>query len=128
MFTKFRKNLKSQAGFTLVEVIVVAVIVAVLAAVAIPLYITYVNDSRVNSANNVAGAVASFAGACASSTGANIPAGATAGPATVTCAGNNTTIEVPPAITVTITNAGLNGTVVGSHSGNPGGAYTTYNY
>jgi prepilin-type N-terminal cleavage/methylation domain-containing protein len=124
----FKKNLKSQKGFTLVEVIVVAVIVAVLAAVAIPLYINYVNDSRINSANNAAGAVASFCGACVSATGANVPAAAVTGPGTITCAGNNTTVAVPPQITVTITNNGLNGTVRATHAGNAGGAYTTYSY
>ena len=59
MFNKFR----NEKGFTLVEVIVVAVIVAVLAAVAIPLYMGYVHDSRLNVSNNVAGSVASACGA-----------------------------------------------------------------
>ncbi len=42
--------MSSQKGFTLVEVIVVAVIVAVLAAVAIPSYTAYVRTARINSA------------------------------------------------------------------------------
>ena len=60
MVSRFCKN---QKGFTLVEVIVVAVIVAVLAAVAIPLYMGYMRDSRVNVGNNIAGTIASAAGA-----------------------------------------------------------------
>ncbi|MBD3391550.1 MAG: prepilin-type N-terminal cleavage/methylation domain-containing protein [Chitinivibrionales bacterium] len=51
---------KKEKGFTLVEVIVVAVIVAILAAVAIPLYIGYVQSSRAQTATNAAGAAASF--------------------------------------------------------------------
>jgi len=54
---------KNQKGFTLVEVIVVAVIVAVLAAVAIPLYNGYIKDSRKNVADNLGGTVASACGA-----------------------------------------------------------------
>ncbi len=53
-----RKNRK-QKGFTLVEVIVVAVIVAVLAAVAIPLYNGYIRDSRNNVCQNTAASIAS---------------------------------------------------------------------
>lgn len=49
---------KNEQGFTLVEVIVVAVIVAVLAAVAIPLYNGYIADSRTNVCQNTAGTVA----------------------------------------------------------------------
>jgi prepilin-type N-terminal cleavage/methylation domain-containing protein len=50
---------KNEQGFTLVEVIVVAVIVAVLAAVAIPLYNGYIRDSRVNVCQNNAASIAS---------------------------------------------------------------------
>ncbi len=57
------RKIKDQKGFTLVEVIVVAVIVLVLAAVAIPLYNGYIEDSRTNVANNLAGSVASGFGA-----------------------------------------------------------------
>ncbi len=55
---------KLQRGFTLVEVIVVAVIVAILAGVSVPLYLGYINNSRENSAANAAGSAASFAAAC----------------------------------------------------------------
>lgn len=47
-------------GFTLVEVIVVAVIVAVLALVAIQLYTGYVREARINTAENLAAAAAGF--------------------------------------------------------------------
>lgn len=47
-------------GFTLVEVIVVAVIVAVLALVAIQLYTGYVAESRQNTAENLAASAASY--------------------------------------------------------------------
>lgn len=53
-----KKINKKQQGFTLVEVIVVAVIVAVLAAVAIPLYMGYVKDSRTNVCQSNASSVA----------------------------------------------------------------------
>jgi prepilin-type N-terminal cleavage/methylation domain-containing protein len=58
-----KKYLKNNKGFTLVEVIVVAVIVLVLAAVAIPLYTGYVKDSRRATAENLAGQIASTLGA-----------------------------------------------------------------
>jgi prepilin-type N-terminal cleavage/methylation domain-containing protein len=57
---KYLRN--NNKGFTLVEVIVVAVIVLVLAAVAIPMYMNYVRDSRRAAAENAAGSIATFMG------------------------------------------------------------------
>lgn len=45
-------------GFTLIEVLVVAVIVAILAAVAIPAYNGYIQSSKEKVARNTAGTVA----------------------------------------------------------------------
>lgn len=50
----------SGRGFTLVEVIVVAVIVAVLALVSILLYMGYVRDARLQVIENVASSAASY--------------------------------------------------------------------
>jgi len=58
-----QKYLKNNKGFTLVEVIVVAVIVLILAAVAIPLYNGYIQDSRLSSLENAVGSVAAGLGA-----------------------------------------------------------------
>ena len=115
----FRKSLKSREGFTLVEVIVVAVIVSVLAAVAIPLYLNYVTTSRNQVAQNSAGAIASFCSSCQNG-------GGTVGGITttdqsgfsITCtggSGDGTLMAVPPTLnarvsaltsssTITVTN------------------------
>ncbi len=107
MFTVNRK--KGRKGFTLVEVIVVAVIVAALAAVAIPLYMSYVDSTRKNSAANAAGSAASFCGACVNSGGvpANSAATGVAG-GTLTCGGtggNATTMSIPTDIVITLVTA-----------------------
>lgn len=97
---------KNQKGFTLVEVIVVAVIVAVLAAVAIPLYNGYIKDSRQNVCNNTAGTVASACAATKQQNVANVPVGGPyAAGASITFNGESGTpnnIMVPPDYTVTI--------------------------
>jgi prepilin-type N-terminal cleavage/methylation domain-containing protein len=81
-----RKRMKNRRGFTLVEVIVVAVIVAILAAVAVPLYLQYVDKARLEVVNNACGSAASFFGACLNAGGTAAPAtGAVAAGATVTC-------------------------------------------
>jgi prepilin-type N-terminal cleavage/methylation domain-containing protein len=51
---------RKQKGFTLVEVIVVAVIVAVLALVGIQLYQGYATEARRNTAENLAASAAAF--------------------------------------------------------------------
>ena len=125
MFHKSRK----EKGFTLVEVIVVAVIVAVLAAVAIPLYMGYIRDSRINVCNNIAGTVASACGATRQQDTlkeANFPA-STVGPSSITYTGLNSVnnvIAVPTDYTVTISSSA--GTVLVNHSS--GGTSRTYTY
>jgi type IV pilus assembly protein PilA len=122
---------KFQRGFTLVEVIVVAIIVAALAAVAIPLYNGYVTSSRNNAAANAAGSVASFMGACVNvSTGAGpyvtgVTTSSAAGPFTVTCTANGSTIQVPTGVSVHVTNLSGTGQAIAVA---PGGANQTYSY
>ncbi len=68
-----KRALKNEAGFTLMELIVVVLIVGILAAVGVPLYLGYVRDSRLAEAKALAGAALTAAQACAS----NDPTGAT---------------------------------------------------
>ncbi len=96
---------KKQKGFTLVEVIVVAIIVAAMAAVAVPLYLNYVDNSRKNAAANAAGSVASFCGACKNSAGDITPVGVVTG-GHVDCKNGTavtSSIQIPTDITITIT-------------------------
>ena len=134
-------------GFTLVEVIVVAVIVAVQAAVAIPLYIGYVNDSTVNMCTNLAADLAT-----AVSSGINSGATGVSGswpgdnvgpvallwampPAFMNAGGAGTNIapifRIPNGITVTTTGTGLvanAGTITAWKTGKPLLKGTTANY
>jgi type IV pilus assembly protein PilA len=105
MLFKLNKMLKNKKGFTLVEVIVVAVIVAILAAVAIPLYIGYVNSSRQNVVDNAAGSLASFCGAAKnSSTPVTAIADVAAGVAIdVNPVNANVKWIVPEGVTATVT-------------------------
>jgi prepilin-type N-terminal cleavage/methylation domain-containing protein len=110
-----QKLLRNNKGFTLVEVIVVAVIVLVLAAVAIPLYNGYINDSRKASAENIAGSIASSAGAATQQGGGPAPGAVVAGGyVTMTTpanagVGGNISILIPKGFTA---NAYADGTVV----------------
>src|SRR5437870_8809530 len=67
-----KRALNNEAGFTLMELIVVVLIVGILAAVGVPLYMGYVRDSRLAEAKAVAGAALTAAQACAQ----NDPSGA----------------------------------------------------
>jgi len=109
-------------GFTLVEVIVVAVIVAALAAVAIGIYVNYVATARTNAASNAGGAIASFCGACVNSagtlSGTGLP-GTVTGTITCTAPSGNTTINAPTDIAITVSNASASGTVTAKHVNSP---------
>jgi type IV pilus assembly protein PilA len=131
---RFLMKRKNEKGFTLVEVIVVAVIVAVLAAVAIPLYIGYINDANVNAANNAAGSCASFVAAGINSgatavTGwaADIAAG-TLLTATMPAGWNGgtaPTFRVPDGVSLATTGTGIAspGTIIGTRNGKTGTSF-----
>ena len=73
MLKLLRRRVANEAGFTLMELIVVVLIVGILAAVGVPLYLGYVRDSRLAEAKALAGAALTAAQACAQ----NDPTGAT---------------------------------------------------
>src|SRR3989442_7938319 len=56
MLKLLRGRQRSEAGFTLMELLVVVLIVGILAAVGVPLYLGYVRDSRLAEAKALAGA------------------------------------------------------------------------
>jgi prepilin-type N-terminal cleavage/methylation domain-containing protein len=115
-----RTHLRGQKGFTLVEVIVVAIIVAALAAVAIPLYTSYVSSSRKNAAANTAGSIASFCGACRNSAGSITDSSSASGGGKLRCAatgGSNSEIQIPTDFKITYNAAVGNapGTIKATH-------------
>src|SRR5439155_16515917 len=73
MLKLLKRRGANEAGFTLMELIVVVLIVGILAAVGVPLYLGYVRDSRLAEAKALAGAALTAAQACAQ----NDPSGAT---------------------------------------------------
>jgi prepilin-type N-terminal cleavage/methylation domain-containing protein len=73
MLKLLKRSLTNEAGFTLMELLVVVLIVGVLAAVGAPLYLGYVRDARLAEAKALVGNALTAAQACAQ----NDPSGAT---------------------------------------------------
>ena len=135
------KNLEQnriQRGFTLVEVIVVAIIVAALAGVAIPMYTSYVSTSRQNAAANAAGSIAAFMGACSNQTGTvaasggfSLDAATDVGPgAALSCGATTppTTMQLPAGFNILVSTAAGNHFVRAKHSASPAADTSRYNY
>src|SRR5438445_6358130 len=67
MFTKVRETLfgdEREAGFTLVELLIVVLIVGILSAVALPLYLGYTSDARLAEAKALAGSAMTSLSGC----------------------------------------------------------------
>lgn len=71
----YRQNMKTENGFTLVEVIVVAVIVAILSIGAVTMYNGYIKDTRTTTVQNIAEAAAASANAYVRKTETNLSTG-----------------------------------------------------
>lgn len=90
-------------GFTLIEVLVVAVIVAILAAVAIPAYSGYIKSSKQRVGKNTAGVLAAAIAAYKSEYPLYTPSGSAEGPAAFVIGGGNT-VTIPEDYIATISN------------------------
>jgi MSHA pilin protein MshA len=134
--------IKSEKGFTLIELVMVIVILAILAAVAVPRFIDLQSDARVSSAKGIGGSIAGASNILHSQfilRTTNYMMGTTAGPdtgvlfnaniagATVVAAPNTLTVDGGSAL-VTITVGGTPYTMTFTAGSSTLGPRVQYNF